>query len=96
VHVPESYTITITDDSVDAADVTAGDTIQWTNSASVSVTLSNLPDILSPTPPGATITIAVGQSSSSYTVNGSRGDYTYDISATSPEGLPRTGTIDIG
>jgi plastocyanin len=94
--VPDSHTITITDDSVDTAEVTPGDTIQWTNSASVSVTLSNLPNVLSPTPPGATITMGVGQSSSSYTVNGSRGDYTYDISATSPEGLPRTGTIDIG
>jgi len=93
--MPQTYTITITDDTVDAVTVTAGDKVQWTNSASVSVTLSSLPDIFSPTPPNATIRIDVGQTSEPLTVNGSQGDYTYDISATGPGALPRTGTIDI-
>jgi len=94
--MPDTYTITITDNSVNTVTVDAGDKVQWTNSASISVTLSNLPDIISPTPPNAIITLAVGATSQQYTVNGSQGEYTYDISATSPEGLPRTGTIDIG
>jgi plastocyanin len=94
--MPDTYTITITDNSVNAVTVDAGDKVQWTNAASISATLSNLPDIISPTPPNAIITLAVGATSQQYTVNGSAGEYTYDISATSPEGLPRTGTIDIG
>ena len=94
--MPDTYTITITDNSVNTVTVDAGDKVQWTNSASIGATLSNLPDIISPTPPNATITLAVGATSQQYTVNGSQGEYTYDISATSPEGLPRTGTIDIG
>jgi plastocyanin len=93
--MPNSYTITITDDSVNAVTASAGDTITWQNNAAVSVTLSNLPDILSPTPPNETITLASGASSRSYTVSNRPGNYTYDISATSPEGLPRTGTIDV-
>jgi plastocyanin len=93
--MPQTYTITITDTSVNSVTVSAGDKIQWTNSASVSVTLSSLPDIFSPTPPNASVTIAVGQTSQQYTVNGSQGDYSYDISSTTPKDLPRTGTIDI-
>jgi len=94
--MPNTYTITITDTSVNTPTVDPGDKVQWTNSASIGATLSNLPDVISPTPPNATIELAVGATSSQYTVNGSQGEYTYDISATSPEGLPRTGTIDIG
>ena len=94
--MPQTYTITITDASVNGVTVGSGDKVQWTNSASISVTLSNLPDILSPTPPSATIVLASGATSQQFTVNGSPGEYTYALSATSPAGLPRTGTIDIG
>jgi plastocyanin len=94
--MPDTYTITITDDSVNTVTVDAGDKVQWTNSATISATLSNLPNILSPTPPNAQIVLASGATSQQYTVNGTQGEYTYNISATSPEGLPRTGTIDIG
>lgn len=94
--MPNTYTITITDTSVNSVTVNAGDKVQWTNSASISVTISNLPNILSPTPPNATLTLAVNATSQQYTVNGTTGEYIYNISATSPAGLPRTGTIDIG
>jgi len=87
--------ITITDSAVNSVSVRTGHKVRWVNSASVSVTLSNLPDILSPTPPNATLTLAVGETSQKYTVNGTQGDYSYDISATGPAELPRTGTIEI-
>jgi plastocyanin len=92
----DTQRITITDSSVNTVTVQPGHKIRWTNDASVSVTLTNLPSILSPTPPGAELTLAVGETSGKYTVNGSPGSYTYDISPTGPAALPRTGTIDIG
>ena len=94
--MPSTFQIVITDSSVSRPTCKTGDKVYWTNSSSASVTLSNLPGILSPTPPGSSITLAVNANSGNYTVNGSKGAYSYDISTPSPSKLPATGTIDIG
>jgi hypothetical protein len=93
--LPNSYTITITDTTVNSVSVDAGDSVTWHNSTAGSVRVYNLPDILSPTPPGAEFTLAAGADSSSYRVNGSKNTYTYNLSIATPDNLPATGTISI-
>lgn len=91
-----SQKITITDDAVTAVTVQDNHRIYWVNDTAASVTLSNLPRILTPAPANGTISLAAGVTSGNYTVAGPKGQYTYAISAPTPKELPKTGTIDIG
>ncbi len=93
--MPDGTAININDTSVDAITVKSGKKVYWHNATSSSVCLSNLPDILSPTPNGAEFTLGAGENSRSYTVNGSKGSYSYNLSLVSPDELPTTGTISI-
>lgn len=93
--MPNSYTITITDTTVNSVTVNPGDTVTWHNSTAGSVTVYNLPNILSPTPPGEEFTLGANGDSSAYHVNGSKNTYTYNLSIATPDDLPATGTISI-
>lgn len=93
--MPTAYTITVTASSVTSVSCKPGDTVQWYNNSGSTIVISNLPNILSPTPPGESITLADKTYSSTYTVNGSKGSYTYEMSLAEPDNLPATGTISI-
>ena len=95
---PQDWTISITssgDPSPSTLSCSPGDKIAWTNNYSEAVTQLTLPTCVSPQTSPAPI--AVGATTSSFTVNSGAGgtyDYTYDFP--SKKRAPRGGTIDVG